>query len=81
MAASLNVDNETFVVYVVTLAELISMPIYLSCQTQVALLTSEKTEIPVEYSNFSNIFFSDSAAKLLENTRINNHFINLLNNK
>ena len=57
------------------------MPIHPSCQAQVAALTSEETEIPTEYSDFSNVFFSDSAAKQPEHTGINDHFINLLNNK
>ena len=45
------------------------------------MLTSEETGILTEYSNFSNIFSSDSAAKLPEHTRINDHPINLLHNK
>ena len=42
---------------------------------------SEKTGISAEYSDFSNVFSSDSAVKLLEHTRINDHPINLLDNK
>ena len=42
---------------------------------------SKKTRIFTKYSNFSNVFFSDFVAKLLEHTRINNHLINLLDNK
>ena len=34
-----------------------------------------------EYFNFSDVFSSDSAAELLEHTRINDHPINLLDNK
>ena len=45
------------------------------------MLTSKETRIPAEYSNFSNIFFSDSAAELPEYTKINNQSINLLDNK
>ena len=57
------------------------MLIYSSCQAQVTLLTSEKTEIITKYSDFSNLFSSDSAVELLEYTIINNHLIDLLDNK
>ena len=80
-AAALNVDDKTFMVYIAALAEPIIMPIYPSCHTQVAALTSEKIRISAEYSDFSNVFSSDSAAELPEHTGINNHPINLLNDK
>ena len=80
-AAVLNADNETFMVHVAALAELTSILIYLSRQAQVAVLTSEETGIPTEYSNFSNVFSSDSAAELPEHTGINDHPIDLLDDK
>ena len=46
VAAALNTDNETFVVYIAALAEPMTMPIYSFCQAQVTALTSEETEIP-----------------------------------
>ena len=79
--ATLNKDDKIFVVHIAALAKLTTMPIYPSRQAQVALLTSEKTEIPIEYSDFSNNFSSDSAVKLLEYTGINNHAINLQDDK
>ena len=57
------------------------MPIHPFCQAQVAALTSEETGIPAEYSDFSNVFSSDSPAELPEYTGINDHPINLLDNK
>ena len=45
------------------------------------MLKSEKTGIPDEYSNVSDVFSSDSAAELPGNTGINDHPINLLDNK
>ena len=81
MAAALNVDDETFVMYIAALAELTIMPIYSSYQAQVALLTSKENGILAEYLDFSNVFFLDSTMKLLEHTRINNHPINLLDDK
>ena len=79
--AILNADNEIFMVHVPALAEQTTTPIHSSCQAQVALLISDKNEILTEYSNFSNLFSLDSAVKLPEHTRINDHSINLLNNK
>ena len=76
---ALDTDNKTFVVHIATLAEPTIMPIYLFCKAQVTLFTSIK--IPTKYFNFSDIFSLDSAAKLLEHTRIKNHFLNLLEDK
>ena len=45
------------------------------------MLTSEENGIPAEYSHFSNVFSSDSAAELPEYIRINDHPINLLDDK
>ena len=81
VAVALNADNKIFMVYIMALAEPITMPIYPSCQAQVSSLTSEETGIPTEYSNFSNVFFSDSAAELPEHNGINDHPINLLDDK
>ena len=80
-AAALNADNKIFVVHIAALAELTTMPIHPSCQAQINMLMSEETGIPAKYSDFSNIFSSDSAAELPEHTGINNHPIDLLNNK
>ena len=81
MAAALNADNETFVVYIAALTELTTMPIHPSCQAQVAVLTSEETGISIEYSDFSDVFSLDSALELPEYTGINNHLIDLLEDK
>ena len=79
--AVLNADDETFVVYIAILAKPAIMPIHTSCKAQVTMLISKKTGIPTKYSNFSNVFFSDSVVELPEYTRNNNHLINLLDNK
>ena len=80
-AAAPNADNKTFVLHVVALAEPTTMPIHLSGQAQVAVLTSKETRISIEYSDFCNVFSSYSAAELLEHTGMNNHSINLLDDK
>ena len=78
---ALNVDNKTFLIYIATLVKLTIILIYFFSWTQVTSLTSNKTRILTKYFDFSNIFFLDSALELSKYTRINNHSINLLNNK
>ena len=80
-AAAMNANNVIFVVHIAALVELTTIPIHLSHQAQIALLMSEKTGIPTEYSDFSNVFSSDSAPELSEYTRISYYPIDLLNNK
>ena len=80
-AAALNADNKTFVVHIAALAETTTMSIYSSRQTQIASLMSKKNAIPIEYSDFSNVLSSDSAVELTEHIGINDHPINLLDNK
>ena len=80
-AAALNVNDETFMVHIVALAEPTTMPIHPSCHVQIAALTSEETGNPTEYSDFSDIFSSDSAAELPEHTGINDYSIDLLDDK
>ena len=80
-AAALNVHEETFVVYLAALAKPKTMPIHLFCHAQVTTLTSNETGIPAKYSDFFNVFSSDFVAELPEYTGINDHFINLLDNK
>ena len=81
MAAVLNADGEIFVVHIAALVELTTLLIYSSCQAQVAILTSEKNGISAEYSEFSNIFSSNSAVELPEYIGIYDHSINLLDDK
>ena len=52
-------------------------------QAQVgALLFDEAlTEIPAEYSDYSNVFSTENAAKLPKNTRMNKHAIKLEEDK
>ena len=78
---ALNADDETFVMHIAALAKPMTISIYSFCQAQVTILMSEKTRIPTEYSNFSNVFSSDSAAELPEHNGINDHPIDLLDNK
>ena len=81
MAAALSADNEISMVHIAALAEQITMPIHSSYQAKVVSQTSKKTGISAEYSNFSDVFSSNSVVELPEYTKINNHLINLLDNK
>ena len=79
--AAINADDKTFVVHIAALVEPTTMLIYSSCQAQVVLLMSKEIGIPAEYSDFFNVFSSDSAAELPKYIGINDHPINPLNNK
>ena len=76
--AALDVDSKTFVVYV-AIWEQEEMSVHSEKQAQVrALLFDEAlTEVPAEYSNYSNVFLVENVAELPENTGINEHAIKL----
>lgn len=75
----LDTNNITFVFYVVTPVEPTIMLIYSSREIKVFFLTS--MDILVKYLDFLHIFSSNSMAKLLKYTRMNNYSINLLEDK
>ena len=68
-------------VHVMAVSKPSSMPIHASRQAQVASLVSEEANIPVEYSDFSDVFSPDSAAELPEHTGFNDHPIDLVDGK
>ena len=78
----LDANNEIFVVYV-AIREQEKIPVHSEKQAQIeaqvgALLFNEApTEIPAEYSDYSNIFLAEYATELLENTEMNEHAIKL----
>ncbi len=80
--AALNRNSETFVMHVSALdvAELLIHP---SRTAQIAALQWDKapTKIPAKYSDYADIFSSDLAMELPENTGINEHAIELINGK
>lgn len=79
MIEVLDAANMIFVMYKITLAKLMIILIYYFCKVLITLRTSIKFFINTPI--FSNNFFSNFAVKLLGYTKVNNHFINLLNNK
>ena len=46
-------------------------------EAQLALLLTKKVTVPIEYSDFTNVFSEKSANVLLEQTRANAHAIEL----
>ena len=75
---ALNVNSKTFVMHV-AIREREEMPMYSKKQAQVrALLFDEApTEVSAEYSDYSDVFLAENIAELLENTRMNEHAIEL----
>ena len=67
--AALDIDSKTFVVHVAIWKQE-EMPVHSKKQAQVgALLFDEApTEVPAEYSNYSNIFSAENVIELLENS-------------
>ena len=80
--AALDADSETFVVYV-AIREREEKPVHAERQAQVgALLFDEApTEVPAEYSNYSDVFLAENVAELPENTGMNQHAIELEESK
>ena len=75
-AAALAVDNEAFVVHIASILEATS--IHPSRQAQIASLNAKEVTIPAEYSDYTEVFFSETAAELPEHTGINDHPIDLV---
>ena len=84
--AALNANNKTLVMHV-AIQEQERMPVHSKRQAQIkaqigALLFNKAlTEVPAEYSNYSNIFSVKYAAKLPKNTGMNEHAIKLEEDK
>ena len=83
-AVALDADSETFVVHVAVLdIEGINMAVHSFRAAQIRLLKANEasTTVPTKYSNYTDIFWSELAAELLEHTGINNHTIELEDSK
>ena len=86
-AAALDLEHETYVVYVGLVSSDVSpssspleLNIHPSRRPQVSDLIAEEalTKVPAEYSDFVDVFSPDLASELPEHTRINNHAIELV---
>ena len=88
--AALDVNSETFMVHV-AIREQKEMPVHFERQVQIEtqsgvqvgalLFDKAPTEVSAEYSDYSNVFSAENAAKLSENTGINGHAIELEESK
>ena len=80
--AALDVNKRTFVVYM-AIREQEKMPVHSKRQAQVGTLLFDKafTEVPGEYSDYSNVFLAENVAKLLENTEMNKYAMKLEEDK
>ena len=78
--AVLNEDNKTFIMHMTALS-IIDSNVYPSQYAQIALLEFEKGIILSRYTDYTNVFFPDSATELSKYTNINNCLINLINDK
>ncbi len=86
---ALDENSETFVMHVATIELSTAMPIHLSRISQVldnstlAVFQWDKalTKIPVKYSDYADMFSSDLAIELPENTGMSKHAIKLIKGK
>ena len=80
--AVLDVDSETFVMHVAIREQEVTL-VHSKKQAQVEALLFNKvsTKIPEEYSDYSNIFLAENVAELPENTGMNEHAIELEEDK
>ena len=85
--AALDPESETFVVHVASLSSNASpsssplkLDVHPSCRSQVSGLIAKEapTKVPVEYSDFADIFSPDLTSELPEHTGINDHNIELV---
>lgn len=78
---TLDENSESFVMHVAFILDIIL--IHLVRGAQIALLLAEKTptKILAEYSDYANVFSSDLTIELPKNTDMNNHTIELEDDK
>ena len=83
-AAALDPGHETFVVHIASLESCSQKgDVHPSRRVQIAALVANEalTSIPTEYSDFADVFSLELASELLENTRINDHAIKLVDDQ
>ena len=77
--AVLDKNSKTFVIHV-AFFNLVPR-IHLDKEAQIAFLLTKEVKIPDEYSDFTNIFSEEKALVLLERIELNEHAINLEDDK
>ena len=76
---ALDENVEAFIVYMAFFT--LKILIYPAQKAQITLLIAKKVTVPAKYINFANIFSKKLAKILLERTGINEHAIELVDNK
>ena len=79
-AVALNKKDETFVVQMAALS-MVDSSVHPSRQAQISSLDVKEVTIPSEYADYTDVFSPDSAAELPEHTGINDHLIDLIDDK
>lgn len=78
---SLDSNEKVFVVHIANFS--FEITIYLACKAQIALMKAKKASItiPLEYSDFADIYSEKFAAVLPEHNKTNDHAIDLKEGK
>ena len=79
-AATPNKEDKTFVVHITAL-NMVDSSVHPSRQAQISSFDIKEVTISSEYADYTDIFSSDSAAKLTKHNGINNYPMNLIDNK
>ncbi len=82
-AAALDLKHEAFVVHVAALSVDLGDKVHPSKKAQIAHLKADEvpSKVPSKYANFVNVFSPKLAIELPEYTRINDHAIELVNDR
>ena len=83
-AAALDPGHETFIVHIASLESPSQEgDAHPSCRAQIAALVANEapTSIPTEYSDFADVFSPELASELPEHTGINDHAIELVDDR
>ena len=75
----LNENFETFVVHVASLN--LGLRIHPDKEAQIAYLLTEKVKLPVEYSDFTNVFSEEKALVISDRIELNKYTIDLEDSK
>ncbi len=83
VAAALDLEYETFVVYIAVLSVDSDDEVHPSRRAQIAHIKADEapTEVPSEYADFTDVFSPKLAAELLEHNGINDHAIELVDDQ
>lgn len=79
--ATLDPNKEVFVVHVVSLSLRFKVLIHRTWEAQIVALDTEKVIVQLKYSDYANVILEASAIELPEHTNINDHPIDLVDDK